>query len=102
MYFIEKLALFVALFLLTASNFSVAGTEDAERAALARIIHEVNLIEQMVTDAERNKSNISQYTFQYLSLKSDLKAIVEGIQAHLSRPSRMPKPVAPLIKDYSE
>jgi len=101
-YFIEKLVIFVALLLLTVPGLSIAGAEDAERAALARIIHEVNLIEQMVTDAERNKSNTSQYTFQYPSLKSDLNAIVEGIQAHLSRPSRMPKAVAPLIKNYSE
>jgi RAQPRD family integrative conjugative element protein len=99
---IKKIAALVSMLFLAESSLCLAGTIDAEREALARIINELSLIDQMIIDAERDKPNTPEHEFKYDSLKSDLGAVVQGIKSHLSRPVRMPKAVAPLLKEYSE
>lgn len=73
---------------------------DAEREALVRILHELTVIEPLITKAESHASKDTRIQFRYDWLRQDLKQIREGIQAHLDSPRATSRTFPPLRGDY--
>ena len=73
---------------------------DAEREALAKIIHEINALETLINRAEANADRDSRIRFRYDWLRQDLKQIRDGIQSHIDSPRAQPRTFPPLRGDY--
>jgi len=73
---------------------------DAEREALAKIIHELNALESLIKRAEVNADQDSRIRFRYDWLRQDLKQIEDGIQSHIDSPRAQPRSFPPLRGDY--
>ncbi len=80
-------------------QFSVADA-DGERAALARINHELQTIESLITEAASQANPDARIRFQYDWLQQDLDRIRRGIQAHINTPRSEPRTFPPLRGDY--
>ena len=88
--------------LLTAAlpvQFAVADA-DGERAALARITHELEAIEPLITEAASQANPDARIRFQYDWLRQDLYRIRIGIQEHIDTPRSEPRTFPPLRGDY--
>jgi len=88
--------------LLTAAlpvQFAVADA-DGERAALARITHELEAIEPLITEAAAQANPDARIRFQYDWLRQDLIKIQQGLQAHIDAPRSEPRTFPPLRGDY--
>ena len=77
----------------------VADTE-GERAALARITHELQAIEPLIAAAASQANPDARIRFQYDWLRQDLDRIRLGIQAHIDTPRSEPRTFPPLRGDY--
>ncbi|MAT94345.1 MAG: conjugal transfer protein [Halioglobus sp.] len=73
---------------------------DAEREALAKIIHELNALDSLIKRAETNAEQNSRIRFRYDWLRQDLKQIKDGIQSHIDSPRAQPRAFPPLRGDY--
>ena len=73
---------------------------DGERAALARIIHELHAIEPLMTEAALQANPDARVRFQYEWLRQDLDRIRLGIQEHIDAPRSAPRTFPPLRGDY--
>ena len=73
---------------------------DAEREALAKVIHELNALEPLIKRAEVNTDKDSRIRFRYDWLRQDLKQIKDGIQSHIDSPRAQPHSFPPLRGDY--
>ena len=73
---------------------------DAEREALAKIIHELNALEPLTKRAEANAEQDSRIRFRYDWLRQDLKQIEDGIQSHIDSPRAQPRSFPALRGDY--
>ena len=88
--------------LLTAAlpvQFAVADA-DGERAVLARISHELEAIEPLITEAVMQANPDARIRFQYDWLRQDLIKIQQGLQAHIDAPRSEPRTFPPLRGDY--
>lgn len=79
----------------------LAAAEDAERETLSRIEHELDIVQRMVEDA--NKQNLPAQTvkFRYDWLIRDLKLMRDGIASHFDA-ERQPRPAPVLRGDYRQ
>mgnify|MGYP003673430845 FL=1 len=75
---------------------------DAERAMLARLLHEIRLLEPLIARSEAEADPDARIHFQYDWLRQDLDRVRAGIQAHLDAPRNTPRPVPPLRGDYRQ
>jgi len=73
---------------------------DAEREALAKIIHELNALDSLIKRAETNAEQNSRIRFRYDWQRQDLKQIKDGIQSHIDSPRAQPRAFPPLRGDY--
>ena len=73
---------------------------DGEREALARIIHELELLKPLLVEAKAAADPDARIHFRYDWLKKDLERIRRGIQAHIDAPRAEPRSVTPLRGDY--
>ena len=73
---------------------------DGERAALARIVHELQAIEPLITKAASQANPDARIRFQYDWLRQDLDRIRLGIQSHIDTPRSEPRTFLPLRGDY--
>ena len=73
---------------------------DAEREALARIIHELQAIESLIDKAEAQSDKDTRIRFQYQWLRQDIHQITNGIQSHIDAPRAQPRSFPPLRGDY--
>jgi len=80
-------------------QFAVADA-DSEREALARITHELEAIQPVITEAESQANPNARVRFQYDWLRQDLDRIRLGIQAHIDAPRSEPRSFPPLRGDY--
>ena len=80
-------------------QFAVADA-DGERAVLARIIHEFQAIESLITEAASQANPDARIRFQYDWLRRDIDRIRQGIQAHIDTPRSEPRTFPPLLGDY--
>ena len=77
-----------------------AADADGERAALARIDHELQVIEPLITEASSQANPDARIRFQYDWLRQDLDRIRRGIQVHIDAPRSEPRTFPPLRGDY--
>ena len=80
-------------------QFAVADA-DGEREALARIIHELQAIETLITEAASQANPDARIRFQYDWLEQDFDRIRLGIQEHIDTPRSEPRTFPPLRGDY--
>ena len=80
-------------------QFAVADA-DAERDALARITHELEVLEKLISKAESQAEPDSRIRFRYEWLRQDLSRIRQGIQEHIDVPRSEPRTFPPLRGDY--
>ncbi|MCG7890195.1 MAG: RAQPRD family integrative conjugative element protein [Candidatus Thiodiazotropha endolucinida] len=80
-------------------QFAVADA-DGERAALARIAHELQAIEPLITEAASQANPDARVRFQYDWLRQDLDRIRLGIREHIDAPRSEPRSFPPLRGDY--
>ena len=73
---------------------------DGERQALARIIHELELLEPLLAEAKNAADPDARIHFHYEWLKKDLERVRQGIQEHIDAPRAEPRSVVPLRGDY--
>jgi len=78
----------------------VIADADGERAALARIVHELQAIEPLITEATSQANPDARVRFQYDWLRQDLHRIRIGIQEHIDTPRSEPRTFPPLRGDY--
>jgi len=88
--------------LLTAAlpiQFAIADA-DGERESLARIAHELEAIQPLITEAASQANPDARIQFQYDWLRQDLNRIRRGIETHLDAPRAEPRIFPPLRGDY--
>ena len=73
---------------------------DAEREALARLIHEIEAIGPLVQIAESNANPDARIRFRYDWLRQDLELVRQGIRAHINVPRAEPRTFPVLRGDY--
>ncbi len=73
---------------------------DAERQALARIIHEIEILKPLLAEAKAAADPDCRIQFRYDWLKKDLERVRQGIQEHIDAPRAEPRSVTPLRGDY--
>tara|TARA_R110002110_G_scaffold158656_1_gene356139 strand:+ start:21640 stop:21942 length:303 start_codon:yes stop_codon:yes gene_type:complete len=97
----QRLATATLLALAIIAPGSVADV-DGERAMLARLVHEITLLEPLISSSEAEADPDARIHFQYDWLRQDLERVRAGIQAHLNAPRNEPRPVPPLRGDYRQ
>ena len=80
-------------------QFAIADA-DGERESLARITHELEAIQPLITDAASQANPDARIRFQYDWLSQDLDRIRLGIQEHIDTPRSEPRTFPPLRGDY--
>ena len=80
-------------------QFAIADA-DGERAALARIIHELQAMDPLITEAATQANPDARVRFQYEWLRQDLDRIRLGIQEHIDAPRSVHRTFPPLRGDY--
>ena len=75
---------------------------DAEREALARLIHEIEALAPLIETAESQASPDTRIRFRYDWLRQDLERIRAGIQEHIDAPRTEPRIFPPLRGDYRQ
>ena len=80
-------------------QFAIADA-DGERTALTRIVHELQTIEPLITEAASQAIPDARIRFQYDWLRQDLERIHRGIQEHIDAPRSEPRSFQPLRGDY--
>ncbi len=73
---------------------------DAERQALARIIHEIEILKPLLAEAKAAADPDARIHFRYDWLRQDLERVRQGIREHIDAPRAEPRSVAPLGGDY--
>ncbi len=92
-----NLGLLLALGLLWPSAHA---DRDAERSALAQVIHELNAVEVLIEQAASQTNRDARIRFRYDWLRQDLERIRRGIREHIDAPRAQPRTFAPLRGDY--
>ena len=73
---------------------------EGERAALARVIHELQALDPLVRSAESQANPDARVRFRYDWLRQDLQRVRLGIQEHINAPRAQPRSFPPLRGDY--
>jgi RAQPRD family integrative conjugative element protein len=74
--------------------------DDGERAALARVIHEIDALKPLIAEAEAQANPDARVRFHYPWLKQDLEYIKLGIRKHIETPRSEPRSFPRLKGDY--
>lgn len=91
----------LVLALLFVGNAAFADT-DAEREALARLIHEFEVLAPLIQTAESQANPDARIRFRYDWLRQDLERIRVGIREHIDAPRSEPRTFPPLRGDYRQ
>ena len=89
----------ISILLLSISSFAVADA-DGERVALAKIIHELDALKPLITEAKAQSNPDSRIQFQYEWLELDILRMKSGIEEHITAPRTQPRSFPPLKGDY--
>ena len=98
--FQRSLHLLLAAAALAGSACPALADGDGERAALARLVHEIEALAPVIDEAEREADADARIRFQYDWLRVDLARMRMAIQEHLDAPAAEPRAVPPLRGDY--
>ncbi len=78
----------------------VLGAPEAEHEALANIVHELQVLEPLIVEAEAAATTGNRITFRYDWLRRDLARITDGLKDHLDAVREAPRSFTPLRGDY--
>ncbi len=95
----RAILILIIVLLSLAPSFTAAG-DDAEREALARVVHELETLSTLITEAEMAADPDARIRFQYAWLRADLATIRQGIDTHLQAPEQEPRTWPTLRGDY--
>jgi RAQPRD family integrative conjugative element protein len=73
---------------------------DAEREALARVVHELETLEPLIRTAQSQANPDARVRFRYDWLRQDLARVRLGVQEHIDAPRAEPRSFPPLRGDY--
>jgi RAQPRD family integrative conjugative element protein len=79
---------------------SAYADRDTEREALARLVHELEVLQTLIDRAEQAADADARIHFRYDWLRQDLERVRSGIQEHIDAPRNEPRTVKPLRGDY--
>jgi len=82
------------------TSLNALADSDGERAALARLIHELEALTPLINKASAQAEPDIRIRFQYDWLRQDLMRIRTGIAEHINAPRAEPRKVPPLKGDY--
>ncbi len=88
-----------AILLLGLSSFTYADT-DAERTALAKIIHELDALKPLIVEAQSQANPDTRPATQYDWLLLDIHRVRSGVEELLLPPRTQPRSFPPLKGDY--
>ena len=92
----------IALLVCLVPLVAVSADANAEREALARLIHEIEALTPLVDTAKSQASPDARIRFRYDWLRQDLARIRAGIQQHIDAPRVEPRTFPPLRGDYRQ
>lgn len=92
----------LALLLCSLALPALAASNDAEKAALARLIHELDALAPLVRDAQDKALADTRIRLNYSWLEQDLERIKQGLREYLIAPSTEPRKFEPLSGDYRQ
>ncbi len=95
-----RIILLLGVFAIALQSPLAYANADAEREALARIIHELELLQPLLAEAKAAADPDARIHFRYDWLRQDLERVRQGIQQHIDAPRAEPRSVAPLRGDY--
>lgn len=74
---------------------------DSENAALARLVHEIEALNPLINDAEKQQPKNTRIYFNYEALRHDLNQIKAGINQQITSTAIEPRAVEPIQGDYT-
>jgi len=89
----------ITILLFSISSFALADA-DGERVALAKIVHELDALKPLISEAKSQSNPDTRIQFQYDWLALDIHRIKSGIEEHLIAPRTQPRSFPPLKGDY--
>ena len=92
----------IALLVFLVPLVAVLADANAERDALARLIHEIEALTPLIATAESQANPVARIRFRYDWLRQDLARIRAGIQQHIDAPRVEPRTFPPLRGDYRQ
>lgn len=92
--------LFIGLTCVSLCCPSAHADGDAEREALSRLVHELEILQTLIDRAELSADADARIRFRYDWLRQDIKCVSSGIQAHIDAPRNESRTVEPLRGDY--
>jgi len=92
--------LFIGFTWISLSCASAYADGDVEREALARLVHELDVLQTLIDRAEHAADADTRIHFRYDWLRQDLVRVRSGIQEHIEAPRNEPRTVKPLRGDY--
>ncbi len=92
--------LLLGVFVIGLQSPFVFADADAEREALARIIHELESLQPLLAKAKAAADPDARIHFRYDWFRRDLERVRQGIQEHIDAPRAEPRSIAPLRGDY--
>lgn len=95
-----RAVLLLAITLMSFAPPLAAADTDAEREALAKVLHEIEMLNSLITEAEAAADPDARIRFQYAWLRADLATIRQGIEVHLKAPRQEPRTWPALRGDY--
>ena len=87
---------------LGAPLLTCAADAASERADLAVILRELNLIDRLADNAQAVAPQKTRYHFDYRRLRGDVSRVRSGIQGYLSPPRAQPRDPVVLSGQYRE
>jgi len=89
----------ITLLLLSLCSYAWADA-DGEQVALSKIIHELDALKPLITEAKSQTNPDARIQFQYDWLALDIQCVSAGIEEHLTAPRTQPRSFPPLKGDY--
>jgi len=90
----------VGIFVAVVPLHVVCADADGEREQLARVIHELQVLEPLLRAAQSQANPDARVRFRYDWLRQDLQRMRLGIQEHINAPRTQPRSFPPLRGDY--
>ncbi len=75
-------------------------SQDDENATLVKLLHELDALAPLVSEAENKALLDSRVRLNYGWLRRDLELVKSGIEWHLNTPNTEPRSFEPLKGDY--